>query len=303
MTSGSEDSIVYWCNKILARSILSDPKVHWLDKEQFDEEYWPACYQALTEAPRMFQLFAAKQTLAIAGCCNVNQSYYTPGHNLLCPSCWVAPETCEHVLQCDEVGRVETLQRSIVLLDRWLEANGTERLLSRFIVQYARGRGGCTMQEIVGFKQKYHRLATSVDCIGWRRFMEGMLSRELVEVQKYALVEKESRMMVDKWAKELVIRLFEISHGQWLYRNVIVHDRTAGELVTQWKEEIRKALEDQLELGEEGLEEEDRYLFDINLDNLDTTSGEDQTYWLLALEAPWNARQLRLNQVGNAEGS
>ena len=134
--------------------------------------------------------------------------------------------------------------------------------------------------------------------------MEGMLSRELVEVQKYALVEKESRMMLDKWAKELVIRLLEISHGQWLYRNVIVHDRTAGELVTQWKEEIRKALEDQLELGEEGLEEEeDRYLLDINLDNLDTTSGEDQTYWLLALEAPWNARQLRLNQVGNAEGS
>ena len=86
--------------------------------------------------------------------------------------------------------------------------------------------------------------------------MEGMLSRELVELQKYALVEAESRLTVDKWAKELVIRLLEITHGQWLYRNVMVHDRTAGDLATKYKEEIRCALEDQLELGEEGLEEE-----------------------------------------------
>ena len=39
MTSGSEESIVFWCNKILARRTLSDPKVHWLDEEQFDEVY------------------------------------------------------------------------------------------------------------------------------------------------------------------------------------------------------------------------------------------------------------------------
>ena len=301
MTSGTEDSIVYWCNKTLARSVLSDPKVHWLNEEQFDEVYWPACYQALNEVPRMFQLFAAKQTLGIAGC-NVNQAYYTPGHDPRCPSCGVESETCGHVLQCNEEGRVETLQRSIDLLDRWLEANGTERMLRRFIVQYARGRGGRTMQEIVGFQQKYHRLATSVDCIGWRRFMEGMLSKELVELQKFALVESDSRNTVDRWAKELVIRLLEVTHGQWLYRNVMVHDKTAGELVTKRKEEIRKALEDQLELGEEGLLEEDRFLLDINLDDMDTSSGEDQAYWLLALEAARDARQLRLGQVSDAEG-
>ena len=40
-----------------------------------------------------------------------------------------------------------------------------------------------------------------------------------------------------------------------------------------------------MELGEEGLEDEDKYLLEINLDDLGTSSGEDQTYWLLALEA------------------
>eukprot|EP00956_Cyclotella_meneghiniana_P017744 scaffold29178_cov63-Cyclotella_meneghiniana.AAC.7 len=40
------------------------------------------------------------------------------------------------------------------------------------------------------------------------------------------------------------------------------------------KEELQKALEDQIELGEEGLAKEDEYLLDIiNLDNLDNSSG------------------------------
>ena len=83
----------------------------------------------------------------------------------------------------------------------------------------------------------------------------------------------------------------------------MVHDRTAGELVSKCKEEIRKALEDQLEIGEEGLEEEDQFLLEINLEDLDTSSGEDQTYWLLALEAAREARALRLCQAIGDEGS
>ena len=199
MTSGSEDSIVFWCNKILARRTLFDPKVNWIDGEQFDEIYWPACYQALVEAPRMFQLFASKQTFGIAGC-NVNQAYYTPGHNKMCPSCGVCRETCSHVLHCNEAGRVELLHKSIDHLDRWLRENGTNQQLRKFLVEYAHGRGGQTMQEIVGYRLEYRRLAMSVDCIGWRRLMEGMISKELVELQKYALVESNSKLTVEKWA-------------------------------------------------------------------------------------------------------
>ena len=133
--------------------------------------------------------------------------------------------------------------------------------------------------------------------------MEGMLSKELVELQKYALVEAEPRLTVDKWAKELVIRLMEITHGQWIYRNVLVHDRTSGDLASKRKEEIRRALEDQLELGGEGLDEDDRFLLEINLEELDTSSGEDQAYWLLALEAAQEARALHSSQPSVANGS
>ncbi len=95
----------------------------------------------------------------------------------------------------------------------------------------------------------------------------------------------------------------EITHGQWIYQSVLVHDRTSGDLASKRKEEIRRALEDQLELGNEGLEDDDKFLLEINLEELDTSPGEDQAYWLLALEAARDARALQLSQPSVANES
>jgi len=138
-------------------------------------------------------------------------------------------------------------------------------------------------------------LAAFVDCIGWSSGTSGAAEN--------AVIESESRMSVETWARELVIELLEITHQQWLYRNVVVHDRTAGDLVSHRKEEIREALEEQMELGEEGLAEEDRFLLEINLDKLDNSTGEDQTYWLLSLQAAREARQLHMQQNNPAARS
>jgi hypothetical protein len=40
-------------------------------------------------------------------------------------------------------------------------------------------------------------------------------------------------------------------------------------------------------------------LLEINLDDLDHSTGEEQTYWLLALQVAKEARQLRLQQINN----
>jgi hypothetical protein len=71
-------------------------------------------------------------------------------------------------------------------------------------------------------------------------------------------------------------------------------------LVTRRKEEIREALDEQIELGEEGLAEEDMFLLEINLDELDNSTGVDQIYWLLSLQAAREVRQLILQQNNEA---
>ena len=48
-----------------------------------------------------------------------------------------------------------------------------------------------------------------------------------------------------------------------------------------------------MELGGSGLDEQDRYLLEINLEDLDTSTGEDQYYWLIAIRAARADRILR----------
>ena len=62
-------------------------------------------------------------------------------------------------------------------------------------------------------------------------------------------------------------------------------------------EEISTALEDQFAMGEEGLEEDDRFLLDVNPDKFQNTTREDQEYWLMALHAAREACQLRRQQI------
>jgi hypothetical protein len=68
-----------------------------------------------------------------------------------------------------------------------------------------------------------------------------------------------------------------------------VHDRTQSTLATLQKEELQKEIEAQQKMGYGGLLEEDQYLAEVNLENLETSSGEQQEYWLVAIGAAWEA--------------
>ena len=133
--------------------------------------------------------------------------------------------------------------------------------------------------------------------------MEGMISKEMLPIQADYVELGECVLTLDKWTQELTVKLLEVTHGQWLYRNVHVHDAIAGLAVTARKEEIQQLIEDQMDLGEEGLDPRDHYLLEINLEDLETTSGEEQQYWLLQLQAARLESQLRraVNQNNNQQ--
>ena len=61
---------------------------------------------------------------------------------------------------------------------------GTFNLLRQCIIEYAIGRGEVSMGHVVIRKSaRFHELGQSVDRVGWRRFMEGMVSNEVVILQ------------------------------------------------------------------------------------------------------------------------
>ena len=139
-----------------------------------------------------------------------------------------------------------------------------------------------------------------MDSIGWRRCTEGVVSAEIMAIQSDFVDFGRCSLLLDNWAKGLVMKLLEIIHGQWLYRNVQVHDAASGLKAVERKEELQREIEHQILVGEAGLDEQDRYLLEINVGDLETSPGEDQCYWLLAMRAARVGRRLKEMQVASS---
>jgi hypothetical protein len=113
----------------------------------------------------------------------------------------------------------------------------------------------------------------------------GMVSSKLLPIQSKFFLHSKSSSCAMRWISSLITQLLQVTHAQWIYRCVLVYDRTTGKLVPAHKEELLKEIGRRLTLGPEGLAEEDRFLLECNFDNLTTTTGEHQEYWLLAIQA------------------
>jgi hypothetical protein len=88
------------------------------------------------------------------------------------------------------------------------------------------------MSEIVGlWRGALRKLADSMDLIGWRRFLEGMILKEMVAIQSKVEDDGRFKMTVANWSAGLVTKMLEVTHGKWLYQNVHVHDIFTGKSV------------------------------------------------------------------------
>jgi hypothetical protein len=123
--------------------------------------------------------------------------------------------------------------------------------------------------------------------------MEGMICRGLGGLQEIYTTVNGSNVAGEQWATGVIIRLLKTTHGQWLYHCVQVHDRFSGIQATQQKEELQLTIEAQQDMGWEDLVEEAQYLAEVNLEDLEHTLGKRQKYWLVAIQAAWEASRLQ----------
>ena len=61
---------------------------------------------------------------------------------------------------------------------------------------------------------------------------------------------------------------------------------------------MQREIEDQMELGAKHMGEQNTYLLEINLCDLDCSSGEDKHYWLRAIQAARESQTLRASSSG-----
>jgi hypothetical protein len=178
----------------------------------------------------------------------------------------------------------------------------TEPDLLDCIAEYAYSWGGRWMMEICyGLGDEYQKMARDQDAIGWRRFMEGMISKRMQEIQWTYHMREGTRVSPEWWAQGLILKLLKATHGQWIYRNIQIHDTVAGTQATLRKESIQQKIEEQMERGKEGLLEEDHWMMEVNLGDMETTLGEQEEYWLLAIRAARVAAMIKRQRNRTAQ--
>jgi hypothetical protein len=283
-----------------AKGIFLERKV--LNPDAFEEVAWRYVHRTMHDLPRMFRIFACKQVFGIAAVnyfVNKRDKTISPK----CPCCTIENETTAHILLCREEGRVNALTQLSSGLLHTLNDLGTPRDLTFLIVKYIRERGEISMEQLV----RYHNLpplyipfAKSQDLIGWCRFLEGMVSTEVVTLVETLGFEEGSFTSVDKWMSVLITQLLEITHGMWIYRNLLIHDPDSGVLAIRRKEALQLEIEKQIALGGEGLAEEDQWMLEINLGDLEESNGEREAYWVVAIEAARNRHRIQRTRDRNA---
>ena len=76
-----------------------------------------------------------------------------------------------------------------------------------------------------------------------------------------------------------------MTHGQWLYRNAVIHERMEDGLTRTEQEALLLKMESQFDQGEEGLSQDDTYLLEFDFESLWSKTGRQTKYWLQAIES------------------
>ena len=159
------------------------------------------------------------------------------------------------------------------------------------IVRYLKGRGSESWSSVVSRSglAGLRRLYDEQDKIGWRNFTEGKLSKEFRRIQSEHLANHSTRLTIDSWLKGFVGKLLELTHSQWIYRCITKHHKTKGTKVLKLREDLFQEINRLLDAGAEGVAPEDRWMLEVDIQQLQEYSLQDMQFWIHAVEAARSA--------------
>ena len=103
------------------------------------------------------------------------------------------------------------------------------------------------------------------------------------------------------WNQYRISKLLQITHAQWIFRNISLYDKTQGYLRNKKADEILQLINEFADVPPEEIPNDSRFLLEINFTDLAKSHLETQTYWILAMEAAIKAKSLELARGARAK--
>ncbi len=125
-------------------------------------------------------------------------------------------------------------------------------------------RGDKPFSELGAMSGKMLSLARSQDKIGWRNFTEGHISTHFYDIQQFHLAMHSNCLTGTNWTKHFISRLLLITHSQWIYRNISLHDKSFGYIHNKQLSNITQQIDKLADATPESIPPESRFLLDIS---------------------------------------
>jgi hypothetical protein len=195
----------------------------YVSERLFDHIYWEGMEAVMKSFPQMFRTWITKQVAHFNGT-NRQLSRWDKSVKNVCPNCQLADESTAHITRCTAAGRRTIFQESVSELRKWLQEQQTDRVVTELICKYLEGHGEVTMESLLVRKNsKYTTTVWIHDKLGWDNFLEGRICSAWFYLRQDDIETRKLRRSANKWTKELMRRLLQITHQQWTYRNATVH--------------------------------------------------------------------------------
>ncbi len=203
---------------------------------------------------------------------------------------------------CPDTSRTQLLGENIADLVEWMSQDDkTDPEILYWIPKYILMRGGVPLSAMGAMSPQFRALATSQDLIGWRDFTVGHILTHFYTIQSFHLAMSSSCLNGEDWIRQFISRILQLTHLQWIFRNISFHDKTNGFLRNKKADEILQLINEFADIAPEEVPSNSRFLLEINFSELTNAHLETQTYWTLAVDAAITAKTLELARGARAK--
>jgi hypothetical protein len=138
---------------------------------------------------------------------------------------------------------------------------------------------------MVGMSSQMRAIAIGQDSIGWTHFLEGKITGHFLGMQRLYLRTTRCKINADDWVKGFITKILAISHTQWIFRNITLHDQQHGHLALLRREQLIEEIEKLQAMDPDDIPPESAFLLDFDIDSLGAADINKQEQWIMAMQA------------------
>ncbi len=267
-----------------AKALFASKEI--IRESNFHLVWWGGLSAAMSSYPKMYRVWITKHVSDFSGN-NVQLYHWSKGtHSPKCKFYKTEDEYTMHIVRCRDPGRERMFQTLVNKLTKWLNRTLGDHRVAAAIETYLLGQGEISMaNSIHGTDRAFKLVAEASNRLGWDSFLEGCISTNWQALVSPLLQKTNSYLLFPSWDRQFIIRLHNIVHKQWIYRNTYIHYQGRDGLSIPEHQEIMNRVEEHAHTDPDTLLSWHRHLLGEHFKALGSGQTSDRLLWLASMES------------------